>query len=54
MTDQLTRSQELIARRKAAVPNGVGMFNYATAAKASTIPIRRSSRRIGASCTNGD
>lgn len=35
MTDQLTRSQELIARRKAAVPNGVGMFNYATAAKAS-------------------
>ncbi len=35
MTDQLTKSQELIARRKAAVPNGVGMFNYATAAKAS-------------------
>lgn len=34
MTDQLTRSQELIARRKAAVPNGVGMFNHATAAKA--------------------
>lgn len=34
MTDQLTKSQELIARRKAAVPNGVGMFNYATAAKA--------------------
>jgi 4-aminobutyrate aminotransferase/(S)-3-amino-2-methylpropionate transaminase len=35
MTDQLTKSQELIARRKAAVPNGVGMFNYATATKAS-------------------
>ena len=35
MTEQLTKSQELIARRKAAVPNGVGMFNYATAAKAS-------------------
>lgn len=35
MTDQLTKSQELIARRKAAVPNGVGMFNYATAAKAN-------------------
>ncbi|MFZ1688547.1 MAG: aspartate aminotransferase family protein [Flavobacteriales bacterium] len=34
MTDQLTKSQELIARRKAAVPNGVGMFNYATAKKA--------------------
>lgn len=34
MTDQLTKSQELIARRKAAVFNGVGMFNYATAAKA--------------------
>lgn len=34
MTEQLTKSQELIARRKAAVPNGVGMFNYATAAKA--------------------
>lgn len=34
MIDQLTRSQELIARRKAAVPNGVGMFNYATAARA--------------------
>ena len=34
MTEQITRSQELIARRKAAVPNGVGMFNYATAAKA--------------------
>jgi len=34
MTEQLTRSQELIARRKAAVPNGVGMFNYATAARA--------------------
>lgn len=34
MTDQLTKSQELIARRKAAVPNGVGMFNYATASKA--------------------
>ncbi len=35
MTEQLTRSQELIARRKAAVPNGVGMFNYATAARAN-------------------
>ncbi len=35
MTDQLTKSQELIARRKAAVPNGVGMFNYATAKNAS-------------------
>jgi 4-aminobutyrate aminotransferase/(S)-3-amino-2-methylpropionate transaminase len=35
MTEQLTKSQELIARRKSAVPNGVGMFNYATAAKAS-------------------
>ena len=35
MTEQLTKSQELIARRKAAVPNGVGMFNYATASKAS-------------------
>jgi len=35
MTEQLTKSQELIARRKAAVPNGVGMFNYATATAAS-------------------
>jgi len=35
MTDQLTKSQELIARRKAAVPNGVGMFNHATAVRAS-------------------
>ncbi len=35
MTETTTKSQELIARRKAAVPNGVGMFNYATAAKAS-------------------
>ena len=35
MTEQLTRSQELIARRKAAIPNGVGMFNHATAAQAS-------------------
>jgi len=34
MTDQLTKSQELIARRKSAVPNGVGMFNHATAARA--------------------
>ncbi|MBP7407230.1 MAG: aminotransferase class III-fold pyridoxal phosphate-dependent enzyme, partial [Flavobacteriales bacterium] len=34
MTDQLTKSQELIARRKAAIPNGVGMFNYATATSA--------------------
>ncbi len=35
MTEQLTQSQELIARRKAAVPSGVGMFNHATAAQAS-------------------
>ena len=35
MTEQTTLSQELIARRKAAVPNGVGMFNHATAATAS-------------------
>ena len=35
MTDQLTKSQELITRRKNAVPNGVGMFNHATAAHAS-------------------
>ncbi len=35
MIDQKTRSQELIDRRKSAVPNGVGMFNYATAAKAN-------------------
>lgn len=35
MTEQMTKSQELIARRKAAVPNGVGMFNYATASRAS-------------------
>jgi 4-aminobutyrate aminotransferase/(S)-3-amino-2-methylpropionate transaminase len=34
MTEELTRSQELISRRKAAVPNGVGMFNTATAVKA--------------------
>ena len=35
MTDQATKSQELIDRRKKAVPNGVGMFNHATAASAS-------------------
>jgi len=35
MTDQLTKSQELITRRKNAVPAGVGMFNHATAALAS-------------------
>ncbi|MBX2978504.1 MAG: aspartate aminotransferase family protein [Flavobacteriales bacterium] len=35
MTEQTTKSQELIARRKAAIPNGVGMFNHATAAHAS-------------------
>ncbi len=35
MTEQVTKSQELIARRKTAVPNGVGMFNHATAATAS-------------------
>ncbi|MDX9749458.1 MAG: aspartate aminotransferase family protein [Flavobacteriales bacterium] len=34
MTEQTTLSQELIARRKAAVPNGVGMFNNATATAA--------------------
>jgi 4-aminobutyrate aminotransferase/(S)-3-amino-2-methylpropionate transaminase len=34
MTEELTKSEELIQRRKAAVPNGVGMFNHATAAKA--------------------
>lgn len=34
MTEELTKSQELISRRKAAVPNGVGMFNTATAIKA--------------------
>ena len=28
MTTELTKSQELIARRKNAVPNGVGMFNH--------------------------
>lgn len=33
-TDHLTKSQELIARRKAAIPNGVGMFNTATASRA--------------------
>jgi 4-aminobutyrate aminotransferase/(S)-3-amino-2-methylpropionate transaminase len=35
MTEQLTKSQELIARRKAAIPTGVGMFNYATAISAN-------------------
>ncbi|MFZ1331467.1 MAG: aspartate aminotransferase family protein, partial [Flavobacteriales bacterium] len=35
MTTQLTKSQELINRRLSAVPTGVGMFNHATAAKAS-------------------
>ncbi|MBP6310732.1 MAG: aspartate aminotransferase family protein [Flavobacteriales bacterium] len=35
MTTQLTKSQELINRRLNAVPTGVGMFNHATAAKAS-------------------
>ena len=34
MTEQTTKSQELIARRKAAIPNGVGMFNHATATRA--------------------
>lgn len=34
MTEEMTKSQELIERRKAAVPNGVGMFNHATAVKA--------------------
>ncbi len=34
MVEQKTRSQELIERRKAAVPNGVGTFNYATAVSA--------------------
>ena len=31
----VSKSQDLIARRKAAVPNGVGLFNNATAARAS-------------------
>ena len=35
MTEQLTKSEELIARRKAAIPTGVGMFNYATAVSAN-------------------
>jgi len=35
MIDETTKSQALIARRKAAIPNGVGMFNHATAAQAS-------------------
>ena len=34
MNGTLTKSQDLIARRKAAVPNGVGLFNNATAVKA--------------------
>lgn len=34
MTPETTRSQKLIARRQAAVPNGVGMFNNATAVAA--------------------
>jgi 4-aminobutyrate aminotransferase/(S)-3-amino-2-methylpropionate transaminase len=34
MIEQGTKSQDLIARRKAAVPNGVGMFNAATATQA--------------------
>ncbi|HQV39299.1 MAG: aspartate aminotransferase family protein [Flavobacteriales bacterium] len=34
MTEEVTKSQELISRRKAAIPNGVGMFNHATAVKA--------------------
>ncbi|MBS1545887.1 MAG: aspartate aminotransferase family protein [Bacteroidetes bacterium] len=34
MTEQMTRSQELLARRKSAIPNGVGLFNNATAVKA--------------------
>jgi 4-aminobutyrate aminotransferase-like enzyme len=34
MTEQHTKSQELIERRKAAVPHGVGTFNYATAVDA--------------------
>ncbi|MCB0769999.1 MAG: aspartate aminotransferase family protein [Flavobacteriales bacterium] len=34
MTEQITKSQELIERRKAAIPVGVGMFNHATAASA--------------------
>jgi 4-aminobutyrate aminotransferase/(S)-3-amino-2-methylpropionate transaminase len=35
MTEHTTKSQELIARRKAAIPTGVGMFNHATAVSAS-------------------
>lgn len=34
MIQEMTKSQALIDRRKAAVPNGVGMFNQATAVKA--------------------
>jgi 4-aminobutyrate aminotransferase/(S)-3-amino-2-methylpropionate transaminase len=35
MTEQITKSQELIERRKSAIPVGVGMFNHATAASAN-------------------
>lgn len=35
MTEQITKSEALIARRLAAIPTGVGMFNHATAASAS-------------------
>ncbi|MBX2982542.1 MAG: aspartate aminotransferase family protein [Flavobacteriales bacterium] len=35
MTEQITKSEALIARRLAAIPKGVGMFNHATAASAS-------------------
>jgi 4-aminobutyrate aminotransferase/(S)-3-amino-2-methylpropionate transaminase len=34
MTETLLKSQDLIARRKAAIPIGVGMFNDATAVEA--------------------
>ncbi len=34
MSQHLTESERLIARRRAAVPNGVGMFNPATASRA--------------------
>ncbi|HEY0979157.1 MAG TPA: aspartate aminotransferase family protein [Flavobacteriales bacterium] len=34
MIDQQTKSQELLERRKSAIPNGVGLFNHATAVRA--------------------
>ncbi len=35
MVDQITKSEELLARRKAVVANGVGVFNTATVSSAS-------------------